>query len=165
MDKLRKALSGDESNSTRDSVDEESGFASQFRDATTLGWTGRIKGFAICFGLGFVFSILGAFFLAIPGKGLRLFALFYSIGNITSIASTCFLMGPWKQLKKMFNPTRVWATLVALTFLVLTLVSALVIKKTGLTFVCCLIQFLAMTWYSLSYIPYARDAVMKMLNF
>lgn len=161
MDKLRRALSGEEE---QRSADEETGFASQFRDATTLGWTTRIKGFAICFGLGFFFSILGAFFLAIPGKGLKLFAIFYSIGNITSIASTCFLMGPVKQIKKMFNSTRVLATITALTFLVLTLVSALVIKKTGLTFLCCIIQFLAMTWYSLSYIPYARDAVLKVLN-
>lgn len=160
MDKLRRALSGEEDRSP----DEETGFAAQFRDATTLGWTSRIKGFAICFGLGFLFSILGAFFLAIPGKGLRLFAIFYSIGNITSIASTCFLMGPLKQVKKMFNSTRVLATLTALSFLVLTLVSALVIKKTGLTFLCCIIQFLAMTWYSISYIPYARDAVLKVLN-
>lgn len=160
MDKLKRALSGDEPRSS----DEESGFASQFRDATTLGWTTRIKGFAICFGLGFLFSILGAFFLAIPGKGLRLFAIFYSIGNITSISSTCFLMGPFKQIKKMFNSTRVLATLTALIFLVMTLVSALVLKKTALTFICCIIQFLAMTWYSLSYIPYARDAVMKVLN-
>lgn len=160
MDKLRKALSGEETRHP----DEETGFAAQFRDATTLGWTTRIKGFAICFGLGFLFSILGAFFLAIPGKGLKLFAIFYSIGNITSIASTCFLMGPVKQIKKMFNSTRVLATITALTFLVLTLISALVIKKTGLTFLCCVIQFLAMTWYSLSYIPYARDAVLKVLN-
>lgn len=161
MDKLRRALSGD---SAEQSQDEEAGFASQFRDATTLGWTTRIKGFAICFGLGFVFSILGAFFLPIPGKGLRLFAIFYSIGNITTIASTCFLMGPWKQLKKMFNPTRVLATLMALSFLVLTLVSALVLHKTGATIVCCLIQFLAMTWYSISYIPYAREAVLRALS-
>lgn len=161
MDKLRRALSGDSAEQT---PDEEAGFAAQFRDATTLGWTSRIKGFAICFGLGFIFSILGAFFLAIPNKGLKLFAIFYSVGNITSIASTCFLMGPWKQIKKMFNPTRVLATSTALIFLVLTLVSALVIKKTGLTFICCVVQFLAMTWYSLSYIPYARDAVLKVLD-
>lgn len=161
MDKLKRALSGEQDDR---SADEENGFASQFRDATTLGWTTRIKGFAICFGLGFLFSILGAFFLAIPGKGLRLFAIFYSIGNITSMASTCFLMGPLKQLKKMFNSTRVVSTIVALTFLVLTLVAALYLKKTGLTFICCLVQFIAMTWYCLSYIPYARDAVLKVIN-
>lgn len=159
MDKLRRALSGEDR-----SPDEETGFAAQFRDATTLGWTSRIKGFAICFGLGFAFSIIGVFCLAFPGKGLRLFALFYSLGNITSIASTCFLMGPMKQLKKMCNSTRILATFTAFTFLVLTLVSALVAKKTLLTLVCCVVQFLAMTWYSLSFIPYARDAVLKVLN-
>lgn len=73
-------------------------------------------------------------------------------------------MGPVKQIKKMFNETRIVATLVALTFLVLTLVAALHWKKIGLTFVFCIVQFLAMTWYSLSYIPYARDAVKKVLQ-
>lgn len=160
MDKLRRALSGDEDRSQ----DEETGFAAQFRDAATLGWTSRIKGFAIFFGLGFLFSILGTFFLAIPGKGLRLFAIFYSLGNITSMTSTCFLMGPLKQVKKMFNSTRILATITALTFLVLTLISALVLKKTLLTALCCAIQFVAMTWYCLSYIPYARDAVLKFID-
>lgn len=159
MDKLRRALSGDENEQ-----EEEGGLASQFRDATTLGWTSRIKGFAICFGLGLFLSILGGFCLAIPGKGLRLFGLFYSLGNITSIASTCFLMGPLKQLKRMFNSTRVVSTIVALTFLVLTLISALYFKKTLLTLLCSVIQFLAMIWYSLSYIPYARETVLKFID-
>lgn len=163
MDKLKRALSGEEE---RSSVDEETGFAAQFRDATTLGWTSRIKGFAICFGVGFLFSILGAFCLAIPPpKGLRLFAVFYSLGNITSMASMCFLMGPLKQLKKMFDPSRVVSTVVAITFLILTLIAALKFKLAGITFLFCVVQFLAMTWYSLSYIPYARDAVLKVLNF
>lgn len=158
MDKLRRALSGDESNNE---PDEEGGLASQLRDATTLGWTSRIKWFAITFILGFVFSILGVFFIAIR---MKLFALFYSIGNICSISSTCFLMGPWKQMKKMFHPTRVVATITALSFLVLTLVVAFKLQKTGLTLICCIVQFLAMTWYSLSYIPYGREAVLKVIN-
>lgn len=162
MDKLKRALSGDDE---RPSVDEETGFAAQFRDATTLGWTSRIKGFAICFGLGFFLSILGAFCLAIPPpKGLRLFVIFYSLGNITSMSSMCFLMGPLKQLKKMFDPTRALSTIVAIVSLILTLIAALVWKKTGIAFLFCIFQFLAMTWYSLSYIPYARDAVLKILN-
>ena len=73
-------------------------------------------------------------------------------------------MGPWKQLKKMFNETRIVATIAALLFLFLTLFSAFYLKKSGLTLVCCVAQFLAMTWYSLSYIHYARDAVKKVLQ-
>nr|KAF6274045.1 SFT2 domain containing 1 [Pipistrellus kuhlii] len=58
-------------------------------------------------------------------------------------------MGPFKQLKKMFESTRLLATIIMLW------------HKKGLALLFCILQFLSMTWYSLSYIPYARDAVMK----
>lgn len=163
MDKLRKALSGDDNEREEE---EENGFASQFRDATTMGWSTRIKGFAICFVVGFILSILGVFFLVlIPVKGLKLFALFYTFGNIASLSSTCFLMGPVKQLKRMFNSTRVLATFTAISFLILTLVAAFKAKPSLLlVLLCCIIQFLAMTWYSISYIPYAREAILKVIN-
>ena len=89
------------------------------------------------------------------------FALLYTLGNIVALASTCFLMGPVNQIKRMFAPTRWIATVLMLAFLLLTLMSALWWKKKGLTIIFCLFQFLAMTWYSISYIPYARDAVKK----
>ena len=31
----------------------------------------------------------------------------------------------------------------------------------GLVLIFCIIEFLAMTWYSISYIPFARDAVIN----
>ena len=154
MDKLKKALSGDDG-------DEEQGIMSQVVDASTLSWSTRIKGFAICFILGFGFSILGSACMAIPGKGLILFGIFYSLGNITALSSTMFLMGPWNQCQKMFAPTRFFATLAVLGFLVLTMCAAFWWRKVGLVIVFCILQFLSMTWYSLSYIPYARDAVKK----
>lgn len=133
----------------------------QLVDATTLSWSTRIKGFAICFVLGFVLSIMGSAFLALPGKGLLIFALFYTTGNMLSMASTCFLMGPWKQVKKMFHETRIFATIGVLVFMILTLLAALRWHKKGLAILFCICQFLSFTWYSLSYIPYARDAVTK----
>lgn len=104
---------------------------------------------------------MGSAFLALPGKGLLIFALFYTTGNMLSMASTCFLMGPWKQVKKMFHETRIFATIGVLVFMVLTLLAALRWHKKGLAILFCICQFLSFTWYSLSYIPYARDAVTK----
>lgn len=104
---------------------------------------------------------MGIGFLFIPIKGLKLFCIFYSLGNLMAIFSTLFLMGPMNQLSKMFSQTRIIATLLMVTFLVLTFLSGLWWQKKGLTILFCLCQFLAMTWYSLSYIPYARDAVKK----
>uniref|UniRef100_A0A336M440 Vesicle transport protein n=1 Tax=Culicoides sonorensis TaxID=179676 RepID=A0A336M440_CULSO len=154
MDKLKKVLSG------RENEEEESGILGQINEVSTLSWETRIKGFAICFIIGVLFTLLAAFALFL-NRGLTVFAAFYTIGNVLSIMSTCFLMGPVKQIKKMFHSSRLIATIVMLVSLVLTLVAAIVLKKSLLALLFIIIQSLAMTWYSLSYIPYARDAVKK----
>ncbi|KMZ00829.1 uncharacterized protein Dsimw501_GD14898, isoform B [Drosophila simulans] len=135
----------------------------QINDMSTLSWSTRIKGFIICFALGILLSILGSVALFLH-RGIVVFAVFYTLGNIISMASTCFLMGPFKQIKKMFAETRLIATIIVLVMMVLTFIAAIVWKKAGLTLIFIIIQSLAMTWYSLSYIPYARDAVKKTMS-
>ncbi|XP_054991125.1 vesicle transport protein SFT2A isoform X1 [Sorex araneus] len=105
MDKLRRVLSGQD--------DEEQGLTAQSLDTASLSFSTRLKWFAICFVSGIFFSILGTGLLWLP-KGMRLFAVFYTFGNIAALASTCFLMGPMKQLKKMFDTTRLLATVLML---------------------------------------------------
>lgn len=73
-------------------------------------------------------------------------------------------MGPVKQLTSMFAKTRVVATVVMMVAFVLTLCSAFWWKKNVLALMFVVIQFCAMTWYSISYIPYARDAVCKCVD-
>lgn len=151
MDKLRRAFSGEED-------DEEQGIVTQIADATSLSWSTRIKGFVICFVIGILLSLLGSFFLFL---NLTLFAVFYSFGNVVALASTCFLMGPVNQCKRMFEPSRLIATIIMLVCIALTLCAALWWHIPILAILFCVIQFLAMTWYCLSYIPFARDAVKK----
>ncbi|XP_064541054.1 vesicle transport protein SFT2A [Drosophila montana] len=153
MDKLRRVLSGEDR-----TPEEESSIITQMNDMSTLSWSTRIKAFCICFVLGMVLSFLGSIALFLH-RGIVVFAVFYTIGNLVSMASTCFLMGPIKQIKKMFAETRLIATSIVIVSIVMTFVSAIVLKKAGLTLIFIIIQSLAMTWYSLSYIPYARDAV------
>ncbi|XP_068088016.1 vesicle transport protein SFT2A isoform X5 [Hyperolius riggenbachi] len=141
MDKLRRVLNGHE--------DEERGLTAQVLNSTTLSFGTRVKWFAICFVCGIAFSILGSALLWVPTAGIKLFAVFYTLGNVAALASTCFLMGPLKQFKKMFEPTRLIATVIMLW------------HKKGLALLFCILQFLAMTWYSISYIPFARDAIIK----
>ncbi|XP_042535858.1 vesicle transport protein SFT2A-like [Dipodomys spectabilis] len=143
MEKLRWALS--------DQDNEELGLTTQVLDSTSLSFSPRLKCFVIRFMAGIFFSILGT--------GL-LFAVFYNLGNLSALASTCFLMGPMKQLKKMFETTRLLATVSMLLCLVFILHAALWWHKKGLALLFCILQFLSMTQYSLSYI-YARDAVLK----
>ncbi|CAH1959299.1 unnamed protein product [Acanthoscelides obtectus] len=154
MDKLRRVLSGN------DSPDEESGIMSQLDDASTLSWSTRIRGFLICFIIGILLSFLGSFALFLH-KGLGIFAVFYTLGNIVSMLSTCFLMGPFNQVKKMFASTRYIATILVFIMFVLTIIAATVWHKPLLALLFIIFQSIAMTWYSLSYIPYARDAVKK----
>uniref|UniRef100_A0AAX7W4G5 Vesicle transport protein n=1 Tax=Astatotilapia calliptera TaxID=8154 RepID=A0AAX7W4G5_ASTCA len=141
MDKLRRVLSGREDN-------EELGLTAQVLDASTLSYSTRVKWFVICFAGGILCSILGTALLFLP-SGLKLFAVFYTLGNIAALASTCFLMGPLKQLKRMFEPTRLIATIVVLLCLVLTLCSVFWWGKKGLAIIFCILQFLAMTLQSL----------------
>nr|XP_025859035.1 vesicle transport protein SFT2B [Vulpes vulpes] len=139
----------------------ETGGPDKVVEASSLSWSTRIKGFIACFATGIVCSLLGTLLLWVPRKGLYLFAVFYTFGNIASIGSTVFLMGPMKQLKRMFEPTRLIATIMVLLCFALTLCSAFWWHIKGLALIFCILQSLALTWYSLSFIPYARDAVKK----
>ena len=92
----------------------------------------------------------------------RPFVLYYSFGSALSICSSFFLSGPWKQVKKMFAPVRVVATVVYLITLSLTLFVALspYARMPGrgvLLLLLVIAQFVAYVWYSLSYIPFARS--------
>ncbi|KAJ7396767.1 hypothetical protein BTVI_142003 [Pitangus sulphuratus] len=147
MDKLKRVLSG------RD-AEEPSGLA-EVIDSTSLGWGTRVKGFVACFAIGCLCSLLGSCLLWIPKKGLILFAVFYTLGNIASIGSTLFLMGPMKQLKRMFEPTRLIATVVMLASNTLQINYSGKWHKAGLALLFCILQFFAMAWYSISFIPYA----------
>ncbi|XP_036326585.1 vesicle transport protein SFT2B [Rhagoletis pomonella] len=158
MDKLRRVLNGNDS-----TPEEESSIITQINEMSTLSWSTRIKGFCICFVLGIVLSFLGSLMLFLH-RGVVVFAVFYTLGNIISMASTCFLMGPVNQIKKMFSSTRLIATCIVLASIVMTFIAAIVLHKAGLTLIFIIIQSLAMTWYSLSYIPYARDAVKKTIS-
>ncbi|XP_031571034.1 vesicle transport protein SFT2B-like [Actinia tenebrosa] len=152
IQKLRSAITGEPNDDS---------LITEINDATTLSWSTRIKGFIICFIIGVCCSVMGVIFL---WKDIKLFAVFYSIGNIVTLASTCFLMGPFKQLKNMFKEKRLIATIIMLTCLVLTLCAALWWGSKRLAVLFCILQYLAMTWYCLSYIPFARDAVKKVFT-
>eukprot|EP01039_Chlorochromonas_danica_P007956 gene7955-8776_t len=91
------------------------------------------------------------------------FAIMYTIGNLLGLFSTCFLYGPLAQMKKMFASTRLIATIVYVLLMFLTLFFALypheIRGRLVLLILCIFFQFLALIWYTLSYIPYARQAI------
>uniref|UniRef100_G3PS51 Vesicle transport protein n=1 Tax=Gasterosteus aculeatus aculeatus TaxID=481459 RepID=G3PS51_GASAC len=149
MDKLKKVLSGqDEANS------DGTGILERANEASTLAWGTRMKGFAVCFVLGIVSSILGSCMLWVPRVGLAVFAVLYSVGNLSALASTMFLIGPCRQLKTMFAKERALATVIMGVCLALTLCAAFWWKNNGLALLFCVLQFLAFAW----------DGVMKLCS-
>ncbi|KAF9105327.1 hypothetical protein BGX29_000191 [Mortierella sp. GBA35] len=115
------------------------------------------------FVVGFLISILST--LALATAQLALFAVFFTLGNIISLLSTTFLIGPGKQIKTMFAPVRMVASIVFLAMIATTLIVAFAIKNSSmLCLVLCVIQFIALFWYSASYIPYGRAAIKKVVG-
>ncbi|KAF9458643.1 SFT2-domain-containing protein [Collybia nuda] len=129
-----------------------------------LSRTQRLYGFIGCLAIGFLLSILASILLFLGQLGI--FAVLYVTGTIVSLVGTGFLIGFFKQLKLMFKPVRVVASIVFLGSIGLVFVGAFVLKNehgllTLLLIVFVIIEYLAYTWYTLSYIPYARAAVTK----
>lgn len=65
-------------------------------------------------------------------------------------------MGPCNQLKKMFAATRIIATIIMIACMILTLVAVFVFDSVILVILFLVCQYLALAWYSISYIPFAR---------
>ncbi|XP_062510890.1 vesicle transport protein SFT2B-like [Corticium candelabrum] len=143
--------------------EEERGIMEEMKDelncCKSLSWATRIKGFLICVAIGFVLSMLGTVMIFVGN--FVAFGILYSSGTITAICSSFFLMGPWRQVKKMVDPNRLIATIVMIITIILTFLAAFLWKNGGLCILFVILQFLAFTWYCLSYIPFARDCVIK----
>uniref|UniRef100_A0A3Q2CDI2 Vesicle transport protein n=1 Tax=Cyprinodon variegatus TaxID=28743 RepID=A0A3Q2CDI2_CYPVA len=156
MDKLKQVLSGQEGGSSSDGSD-----TIYFSLYWGYNAPRRLASEAAVL---MVVLLQGTCLLWIPGFGLPVFAVLYTIGNLCALASTMFLVGPLRQLKNMCAKVRALATAIMLICLVLTLCAAFWWKNNGLALLFCVLQFLAFTWYGLSYVPFARDAVLKLFS-
>lgn len=132
----------------------------QFNEATTLSRTQKILGFLVCFSLGMVLSLLAPAFLLRPIK----LATTLTLGNVLSICSMMFLVGPSKQCSSMMDSKRWIATTVYLASLVLTLLAAFLVKSRLLCLALIIIQYMALAWYSLSYIPFGQAMVLRAIG-
>jgi hypothetical protein len=93
----------------------------------TLSKKTRMYGFVGCIGFGLLITLLSFMFWAKPVS----FALLYTLGNIVSVMSTGFLIGPKRQLKLAFHKKRVIATVTFLAAMILTLVAVFVVRGCG----------------------------------
>jgi len=112
--------------------------------------------------LGFVLSLLGSIMLFVGS--LTSFAILYAMGTVITLIGTGFLIGFAKQVKLMFKPVRIVATIVFIAMIGMIFITAFVIKSDILCIIFVILEYLAYTWYTLSYIPYARSAILKMIG-
>jgi len=139
--------------------EESASLLQQLNDASTLNRTQRFLGFGVCFSMGMILSLASQLFILRPIK----LATTLTLGNALSIGSMMFLMGPAKQCESMMDAKRRHATLIYLGSLALTLLAAFLVKSRLLCLVCIVVQYSALLWYSLSYVPYGREVLLSVL--
>mmetsp|Transcript_15276 Transcript_15276/g.35144 ORF Transcript_15276/g.35144 Transcript_15276/m.35144 type:complete len:180 (-) Transcript_15276:446-985(-) len=130
-----------------------------------LTYRQRMLGFIVCFAFGGIMTLsalssLGGLLIGNAGP----FAFKYTAGNLLSIGSSSFLVGPVKQCRDMLAPERATASLVYVLTLIGTLWSCFFLKVQILTFLFIVAQFCALTWYMLSYVPYGQQCVRRLLK-
>ncbi|KAK9134130.1 hypothetical protein Syun_013460 [Stephania yunnanensis] len=134
-------------------------FADDFNRHCTLSTKQRIYGFAICFVAGLACTLLSLLVFFNPVK----FGITFTFGNLLSLGSTAFLIGPKRQLTMMLDPARIYATAMYLASIIIALFCALYVHNKLLTLLAIILEFGALVWYSLSYIPFARAMVSKIM--
>lgn len=130
----------------------------EINEYTTISYKHRFLGFTGLFALGCLFSTLSTLGIPVILVAPAKFALPYTLGSICSIGSTMCLVGPSKQLSKMFSESRRLSTISYLISVILTLVFAF----KGQALLCLMaiaVQLVAMVWYVASYIPGGQGMV------
>ncbi|KAJ8600186.1 hypothetical protein CTAYLR_001967 [Chrysophaeum taylorii] len=130
-----------------------------------LSYQQRVGGYVTCFFVSFILSI-GSFtrLVQLVQGNPAPFVIFYTLGNIMAIIGSLFLSGPKAQCKKMFDKTRIFATLFYFLSIFFTIFCAVYEGipdngRIGIIVMCIIVQWIAMLWYTISFIPYARDYV------
>mmetsp|Transcript_17091 Transcript_17091/g.53388 ORF Transcript_17091/g.53388 Transcript_17091/m.53388 type:complete len:221 (+) Transcript_17091:29-691(+) len=131
----------------------------------TMSYQQRIAGYCTCLFLSFCLTIgaatrLGELLAGDPAP----FAIFFTFQNVVAICGSFFLSGPAAQCKKMCDSSRFIATTLYFVSMVATLFFAFYTglpggAQIGLIILFIFVQWIALLWYTLSFIPYAREYI------
>ncbi|CAI0405275.1 unnamed protein product [Linum tenue] len=91
------------------------------------------------------------------------FGVTFTFGNLLALGSTAFLIGPKRQVTMMLDPVRIYATALYLASIIIALFCAVYVHSKILTLFAVILEFGALFWYSLSYVPFARSMVSKIM--
>jgi hypothetical protein len=127
-----------------------------------LSWRERIIAWAFCSAVGllsnFIATSRAPLILLFPSK----FALPYTLGNILSLLSTTFLVGPRRQCSSFAQPVRRAPVACYFGCLLGTLLSAFYFHSAFLTLTFCIAQTVAYVVYCITFIPYGASAMLKL---
>ncbi|GAA0146790.1 hypothetical protein Leryth_016530 [Lithospermum erythrorhizon] len=139
--------------------DSSFAFMDDFNQNCTLTTKQRLYGFAACLVSGIACTLLSMLVFFNPVK----FGITFSFGNLLALGSTGFLIGPKRQVTMMLDPVRIYATAIYLASIIVALFCALYVRNKVLTLLAILLEFGSLIWYSMSYIPFARSMVSKVM--
>ncbi|CCD15179.1 unnamed protein product [Trypanosoma congolense IL3000] len=122
-----------------------------------LSWATRMKGYLLCTALGLLCSAMACVALSI-GYYWK-YSVLTTLGSVISLGGTFILKGPVAQVRYMFDEYRRTASTVYLISLFLTLFVAFRFKSFLLCVVCGIVQYVALIWYSLTFVPYGQEAL------
>ena len=136
----------------------------------SLSYQTRLIGFCACMFASFILALFASFMLRrLLWRGdAGPFAVAYTLDNVVAILGSMFMAGPTAQLKTMCAPKRRVSTTIYVLALALTLFFAFATQvPDGARFGCILaslfVQWLALMWYTLSYVPFAHDYICSCL--
>ena len=130
-----------------------------------LSYQTRFVGFCACFCVGLVLMFLADTKIrALISGDPAPFGVYYTFANVVGILGSFFMSGPTQQARKMTEGNRLVSTLVYVCALVATLFFVFYAgiptqPRLWCILVCILVQYLALLWYTLSFVPYAQAYV------
>jgi hypothetical protein len=89
----------------------------------------------------------------------RKFALLWSLGSLLFLFSFGILQGFTRYFKHLFSVERIWFTGSFALSILFSIIASMVLKSTLLAIISCVIQFISMIWYTVSYFPMGRQGL------
>ncbi|GAM25083.1 hypothetical protein SAMD00019534_082580 [Acytostelium subglobosum LB1] len=155
---MMSKISGKISGAVGGTKKEEPTFYEEVQQQTSFSYMQRIIIFVITLGLGIAFIAMSTFFIFAP----KTFAKLYTLGSLCVILGLVILVGVKKQLENITSSKeRLYSSLIYLCSIFGTLYCALSLQSTILTMMMVIFQFVAVIWYSLSYIPFGQALIQK----
>lgn len=118
-------------------------YMDDFNRQCTLSTKQRLYGFVTCLVAGITCTLLSMLVFFNPIK----FGITFTFGNLLSLGSTAFLIGPKRQVSMMLDPARIYATAIYLASIIIALFCALYVHNKLLTLLAIILEFGALIWY------------------